>query len=223
MQLKVIKADGSVEEYLHTKLIATLSNALGSVGEMDIFLAEQLAEAMTFFLYHNSNQSQITSSKIMSMTKAILSSTGFSNAADALSEHHHRRNLYRSRIEVVKMNVQSLSDAAELDDIRRQGLADRWNKSKIIADLIVEQHLDQSTARVIASMVEEKIINSQLRCISCNMIKQLVLSDTIAVLNATQQLQAASVAQHETQEKQDHAGREARLRQRQKGLCPVEV
>lgn len=222
IQLKVIKADGSVEEYLHTKLMATLNNALGSVGEIDVFLAEQLAEAMTFFLYHNSNQSQVTSNKILSMTKAILTSTGYSSAASALSEHHHMRNLYRSRIEVVKINVQTLSDAAELADIRHRGLTDRWNKSKIIADLVVEQHLDHSTARVIASMVEDKIINSHLRCVSCSLIKQLVLSDTIAILNAKEHLQASS-SQHETLEQQDHAGREARLRQRQKGLCPVEV
>lgn len=222
MQLKVVKADGSIEEYLHTKLIATLNNALGSTGQGDVFLAEQLAEALTFFLYHNANRSSITSDEILAMTKAILSSTSNDDAAVALGEHHHIRNLRRSRIEVVKIDVQNLSDAEQLADIRRKGLTNSWNKSKIIVDLIAEQTLDRATARVVASMVEDKIINGRLRCVPCSLIKQLVLSDTVAVLNATLQLQTAVSNQNEILKK-DHQGKEAPLRQPQKGLCTVEV
>jgi transcriptional regulator NrdR family protein len=223
MQLKVIKADGSIEEYLHTKLIATINNALGPVDDREVFLAEQLTEALTFFLYHNYNRPQVTSNEILSMVKSILTSTGCYEAAIALSEHHHRRNLNRGRIEVVKMDVQNLSDAAELANIRQRGLVNRWNKSKIITDLVREQQLGYKTARIIASMVEDKIINSQLRCVSCSFIKQLVLSDTIAVLNATEQLQNISSQQEQEVVKQDHTGREARLRQPQNGFCIAEV
>ena len=51
MQLKVRKEDGSIEEYLHTKVMGTISNALATVGEADIFVAEQLAEVVTYYLY----------------------------------------------------------------------------------------------------------------------------------------------------------------------------
>jgi len=221
MQLKVTKADSSIEEYSHTKLIATLSNALGSVDCEDIFVAEQLAEALTFFLYHNySSHCMITSNEILSMAKAVLTSTGYDEAAAALSDHHHMRNLRRNRIEVVRMDVQNLSDAEKLADIRRQGLTDRWNKSKIIADLVAEQGLDYGTARVVASMVEDKIINSQLRCVSCSMIKQLVLSDAFAVLQGMEQLQAAS---EQDAKKEDNTGTEAPFRQLQKGFCALGV
>lgn len=193
MQLKVTKADSSIEDYSHTKLIATLSNALGSVNQGDIFIAEQLAEALTFFFYHNySSHCMITSNEILSMVKTVLASTGYGEAAVMLSEHHHRRNLHRNRIEVVKMDVRNLSDAAKLAELRRNGLTQRWNKSKIIAELVAEQGLDYATARVVASMVEDRIINSQFRCVSCSLIKQLVLSDTLAVLHGMEQLQAAS-------------------------------
>ena len=221
MQLKVTKADSSIEEYSHTKLIATLSNALGSVNQEDVFIAEQLAEALTFFLYRNySSHCMVTSSEILSMAKAVLASTGYDEAAVTLSEHHHTRNLYRNRIEVVKMDIQNLSDAAKLADIRRKGLADRWNKSKIIAELVAEQGLDYAAARVVASMVEDKIINSRLRCVSCSLIKQLVLLDTLAVLNGMEQLQAAS---EQIAEKEDNTGMESHLRRQQKGLCALEV
>jgi len=43
MQLKVIKADGTLEEYLHTKVIGTINNALASVDESNVFAAEQFA------------------------------------------------------------------------------------------------------------------------------------------------------------------------------------
>ena len=221
MQLKVTKADSSIEEYSHTKLIATLSNALGSVNQEDVFVAEQLAETLTFFLYRNySSHCMITSNEILSMAKAVLASTGYDEAAVTLSEHHHRRNLCRNRIEVVKMDIQNLSDAAKLADIRHKGLTDRWNKSKIIAELVAEQGLDYSTARVVASMVEDKIINSQLRCVSCSLIKQLVLSDTLTVLQGMKQLQAAS---EQDAKKEDNTGMEAPLRRLQKGLCTLGV
>ena len=221
MQLKVTKADSSIEEYSHTKLIATLSNALGSVSQEDVFVAEQLAEALTFFLYHNySSHCMITSNEILSMAKAVLVSTGYDKAAMMLSEHHHMRNLCRSRIDVVKMDVRNLSDAAELAALRRNGLAQQWNKSKIIAGLVAEQGLDYSMARVVASMVEDRIINSRLRCVSCSLIKQLVLSDTLTVLEGTEQLQAAS---QQDAKKQDNTGTDAPLWQLQKGFCPIGV
>ena len=55
MQLKVRKEDGSVEEYLHTKVMGAISNALASAGEADIFVAEQLAEVVTYYLYQQQN------------------------------------------------------------------------------------------------------------------------------------------------------------------------
>ena len=55
MQLKVIKADGSIEEYLHTKIIGTISNALSASGHDSTFVAEQLAEAITYYLYNNNS------------------------------------------------------------------------------------------------------------------------------------------------------------------------
>jgi len=38
-QLKVIKADGSIEEYLHTKVMGTLNNALGEIEQANIDIA----------------------------------------------------------------------------------------------------------------------------------------------------------------------------------------
>ena len=94
-QLKIVKADGSVEEYLHTKVIGTINNALGSVDKADIEIAEHFAEIVTYFLYDQQNHRSITSGEILSIIKVVLTATGYEEAAAALSERHFERKLKR--------------------------------------------------------------------------------------------------------------------------------
>jgi hypothetical protein len=96
MQLRVIKADGSVEEYLHTKVLGAISNALALVGESDIVAAEELAEVVTYFLYHERART-VTSGEIFSMVKVVLGATKYEDAAAALAERHYQRRLKRNR------------------------------------------------------------------------------------------------------------------------------
>ena len=191
MQLKVIKADGSVEEYLHTKVIGTISNVLGKTGQADICIAEQFAEVVTYFLYHQQNRRSVTSSEILSMIKAVLTATGYEEAAVVLSEHHFERKLKRSRIEVVSIDIQELTDAALLAGPEKSQSRSRWDKSTIVRDLVARHDLCRQTARMIASMVEEKIFSTGITLVPASLIKQLVLGDAAAVLRAQQQLQTA--------------------------------
>jgi len=189
MQLKVIKADGGVEEYLHTKVIGTISNALSRMGQPDISVAEELAEVVTYFLYNRQGRRSVTSSEIFSIIKTVLTATKYEEAAVALSEHHFERKLKRSRIEVVSINVEELADAELL---RKNEYADgrsRWSKSRIVRDLVGKHDVSQQTARMIASMVEEKIFNMGLTLVPASLVKQLVLGDAAAVLRAQRQLQ----------------------------------
>lgn len=189
MQLKVIKADGSAEEYLHTKVIGAISNALSRIGQADICIAEELAEVVTYFLYHKQKPLVVTSSEIFSIIEASLTTTGYEDAAVALSEHHFERRLKRSRIEVVSADIQQLSDAELLGRIEEFGSRSRWNKSIIIEDLVTKHNLCRQTARMIASMVEEKIFNMGITQLPASLVKQLVLGDAAAVLRAERQLQ----------------------------------
>lgn len=188
-KLKVVKADGSVEEYLHTKVIGTISSALSSAEQADVYVAEQLAEVVTYFLYHKQNRRTITSGEIFSAVKAVLADTRYSEAAIALNDYHYRRKLKRSRIEVVSVDVCELSDAKMLHELGSESHRSRWNKSKIVAGLVSKYDVDYQTARTIASMVEDKILNMELALISSSLIKQLVLGDTAALLRAERQLQ----------------------------------
>jgi transcriptional regulator NrdR family protein len=189
MQLKVVKEDGSVEEYLHTKVIGTISNALGRMGEPDISLAEELAQAITYYLYNGRGRRKVTSSEIFSIIKAALTATRYEEAADTLSEHHNERRLKRSRIEVVSIDVEKLEDAEQLCKTDNGDGRFRWDKSRIVRDLVAKHGVSQQTARTIASMVEEKIFNMGLNLVPASLIKQLVLGDAAAVLRAQRQLQ----------------------------------
>jgi transcriptional regulator NrdR family protein len=189
-QLKVIKEDGSTEEYLHTKVIGAISNALASIGQTDVYMAEQLAEVVTYFLYHKEDRRGVTSSEIFSIIKAVLTATRLDDAAVALSEHHFERKLKRSRIQVVSIDIQELTDAELLARSEELEGRSRWDKSRIVRDLVARHGISQQTARMIASMVEEKIFNMGITLVPVSLIKQLVLGDAAAVLRAEQQLQA---------------------------------
>ena len=194
MQLKVIKADASVEEYLHTKVIGTLNNALGMVGQADMHIAEELAQVVTYFLYHRQDRRRVTSSEILSVIKAALAAIGHEEAAALLTEQHFERKLKRSRVEVASVDVKKLSDAELLCRTEQLDGRSRWDKSRIVKDLIADYDVGKQTARTIASMVEEKVFNMGITVVSASLIKQLVLGDTAAVLQAQRQLQAVSPA-----------------------------
>lgn len=189
MRLDVVKADGSVEEYLHTKVLSTISNAIGMIGQADIAVAEELAEVVTYFLYHENGTRSVTSGEIFSMIKVVLAATKYEQAAVALTEHHHQRKLRRSRTEVVSIDVSQLGDAQLCGDAEPH-LRSRWDKSKIVESLITEYNLRRQTARMIASMVEEKVLAMGVNLVPASLIKQIVLGDTASVLRAQDQLQA---------------------------------
>ena len=191
MQLKVIKSDGSVEHYLHTKVIGTINNALSRIDQADICIAEELAEVVTYYLYHRQFWNDLTSNEVFSVIKAVLTATGYEEAAAALSEHYYERRLKRSRIEVVSVDMQHLTDAELLGGAVQSYSRSRWDKSRIVHDLVTRHNVPRQTARTIASMVEEKVFNMGVTLVPASLIRQLVLGDAAAVLRAQSALSTA--------------------------------
>jgi transcriptional regulator NrdR family protein len=196
VRLKVVKADGSIEEYLHTKVIGAISNALAQEGQADTYIAEQLADVVTYFLYRQDglrhqrkNSRSVTSDEIFSIIKVVLTTTGYENAAIVLTEHQFNRRLKRSRTEVVSVDIQQLADAEMLWASQQSPYRSPWDKSKIVNDLVTNYNVPRHTARTIAAMVEEKIFNIGLTSVPASLVKQLVLGDAAALLHAQQQLQ----------------------------------
>ena len=131
----------------------------------------------------------IREGEIFSIIKAVLSATSHEEAAIGLSEHHFKRRLKRSRTEVVSIDIQKLKDAELLTQVEGSDYKCRWDKSKIIEDLVIKHKFHPPTARTIASMVEEKIFNMGINIVPTSLITQIVLGDAATVLYAEQQLQ----------------------------------
>jgi len=189
--LRVVKADGSTEAYLHTKVLGAINNAMASAGQADMMLAEHLAEVVTFHLYQEADRHSISSSEILAVIKAVLTATGREEAAAALAEHALERRLHRSRTEVLEIDVQDVDDLRQLSQTQPPLARIPWDKTRIVHNLITRSHLPRQTARVIASMVEEQVFRLEMTTVPRSLIKQLVLGETAAVLHAEQELQTA--------------------------------
>jgi len=177
MQLQVIKCDASTEEYLHTKVLGAFHNALAMTDQSNVYAAEQFAEAITYYLYQKNTDQTITSDQIHLMVQAVLAATGYENAARRLNEYRLNRVLRRRRIEVIE---ESAPDGEQ---------SVRWDKSRVVGDLMRERGIDYHTARAIASSVEEKVLNLGLTRIRRGLIRELVAADADALLEAQRQLE----------------------------------
>ena len=190
-QLRVVKADGSTEAYLHTKVLGTINNALTAAGRADMMVAERLADVVTFHLYEQTNRHSISSGEIFCMIKAVLVATGCEEAAAALTEHTLERRLHRNRTEVLEVDVQDFADIEALCQSGSPLARVPWDKTRIVHDLTARFGLAHQTARAIASAVEERVFSMQLTAVPQSLVKQLVLSETVAALRAEHELQTA--------------------------------
>jgi len=187
-QLRVVKADGTTEEYLHTKVIGTINNALTAAGRPDIAMAEDLAEVVTFYLYKRQDRRQVSSGEILSMVKAVLTSTGCELAALALGEHTLERRLRRARTEVLAIDMQDFEDVERLNRMREPAERMPWDKGQIVLDLTAESGLPRQTARAVAALVEERVFGMGMTLVPRSLLKQLVLGEAAVMLRAQREL-----------------------------------
>ena len=179
MHIRILKVDGQIEPYLHTKVLGSFNHALSRTGDC-LYASEQMAEAVTFYLYRQMRHGTLSTDEIHHMILTVLESMGYGHAAAAFNEHRLKRKLQRKRIDVV-------------DDTRHGHPAagcDHWDKNHIVADLINRSNIDRFLARAIASAVEEKILNMGVTKVRKSLIHQLVIADTESMLDAHRQLTA---------------------------------
>ena len=192
--LKVIKSDGTAEDYIGSKILRTLHNCLAKIEQDNITIAEQLTEVITFYLYNKVDRKVITSSEMHSILKIILASSGFEDAAGNLHEHHYHRLMKRGRVFVVDIDIQTLYDAKMFHNIKNMGIFEQWNKSKIVEWVRANTGLDCLDARAVASAVEEKIFTTNLTCLTTGLIKQFVLAETADLIINSQSLNSQLVS-----------------------------
>lgn len=179
MQIRILKSDGQVESYLHTKVLGSFNHALSCTGDCP-YAAEQMAEAVTFYLYRQVRHGTLSTDEIHQMILTVLESMGYHHAAHSLKDHRLKRKLQRKRIDVI-------------DDGHRQNhltVSTYWDKTRIVRDLVTRRNMDCLLARVVASAVEEKVLNMGVTKIRKSLIHELVLADMENLLEAHRQLTA---------------------------------
>lgn len=184
-----MKADGTAEAYLHTKVIGAINNALSAVGRSDMSVAEDLADVVTYYLYNKREQRQVSSNEIFYIVKAVLAATGYEEAAVALSEHAIERRLRRARTEVLAIEVQDFADVERLYHTSDLPARAPWDKARIVHDLTTKSGVPRQTARAVASMVEERLFNMGVTMVPLSLVKQVVLRETATALRAQHALQ----------------------------------
>ncbi|MBC8481724.1 MAG: hypothetical protein H8D47_03570 [Planctomycetes bacterium] len=190
-RIDVLKSDFTSEPYMHTKVIGTISKAIDHENKLDIHLAQNLAEVVTYYIYNSCQNNKVSSSQIFSVIKATLTSAEHQKAAEKLENHYWRRKLKRSRTTVACLKLSNFSDARTLFDTQNDIKKSPWQKSIIINDLVCKHKFDIQTARTIASMVEEKIFRMDMPTVPKSLVSQLVWADAAMIENARMSFQKA--------------------------------
>ena len=189
MQLRVEKSDGSSEVYLHTKVMGTIARAL---SECDSFLEgqpEQLAEAVTIYLRRRYQGGIVASDEIHSMIEVVLYDTGHARTALALHEHRVGRQMKRGRVEVIScLSSTDILDTIGSLSILPVGPVRLWNKSEIVRSMKEKYGLDHNLARAVAGMVEEKVLALECRQITSSLVRELMASEMLCLMQAEQSL-----------------------------------
>lgn len=178
MQIRILKSDTSIEPYLHTKVLGSFHNALALIGCESLYAAEQMAEAVTFYLYRQISQGTLNTDQVHQMVTDVLESTGYGCAAEALSDHRRTRKLKRRRIEVI----------ADVQQNPQMTVSAQWDKTRVVHDLLADGAVDRLLARAIASAVEEKILNMGVTRVRKSLVHQLVIADMESLMDAHRQL-----------------------------------
>lgn len=171
----VRKRDGRIVHFDRAKIADAIFKAAQSVGGEDRFLAEQLADVVTFYLERKGVKTPDIE-EIQDAVEKVLIEMGHAKTAKAFILYRDWRTRTRGVLQVRKQKRSKLSSTdlslmvstPQAEDILP------WDKNKIRDALIKECGISSSVAGSIASSVEEKIMRSGLKTLSTILIRELV-------------------------------------------------
>jgi len=173
---KVRKRDGRVVSFDKSKIADAIFKAAQSVGGEDRFLADQLADVVTFYLEKKGiNIPDIE--EIQDAVEKVLIETGHAKTAKAFILYRDWKTRIRNTIKVSKQTKNSgvsSTDFSLMVSTSQTSDILPWDKTKISEALVKECDISSSVADAIASSVEEKIMRGELKNVSTVLIRELV-------------------------------------------------
>ncbi len=170
--ISVMKRDDSIEPFVLAKLQRCIGNGLYASGEpydRGAATSRGLAEAVQAYLLKTEPQEPVPSEYIGDLVELVLTQTGYTAAGMAIKEHSSLRDQQRRWLKVARSNI-------------RDGryVQRRWNKSRVVEHLRAEHGLDSPTARMMASRVEQLIVNCGLKVVTTGFVKETARSELLA-------------------------------------------
>lgn len=174
--IRVLKRDGSVEEFDHHKLAAAIWRAMIPNGG-EFRDAVDLAAAIAGYL-HRGQWACVSSAGVFEMTVRVLRRVAYDAAADGMEEFCRRRNGRRKRLRI------------EHDG----GQITYWDKGWLARLGGQSWKLSAPAARVIAGQVERELLDGCQHVVSRahisdlfnNLVAQYGLADAVPVNDAAQ-------------------------------------
>ena len=194
---RVRKRDGRCVPFERAKIAAAIHGAMEAVGELDEPFAEELASVVELSLLerirkravragrarrpargtapdrHRAPEGDVpTIEEIQDLVERALMELGRPNVAKAYILYRDRRTRVREAVRVHRSD----SLHARIRVREDEGVS-AWSKGRIVAALMAEAELSREAAEEVASAVEHRVFDSQARCITTALVRELVAAE----------------------------------------------
>jgi ribonucleoside-triphosphate reductase len=168
----VEKRDGKIAEFRKGKISQAIFKAAHSVGGEDYPLAEELADKVCEYLYQLKGEHIPRVEEIQDAVEKILIENGHAKTAKVFILYRNHRAKLRKQRAVEKKDIESTEYALFVRTSDDSIL--HWDRERIIRALIRETNLAPSVAEKIGAEVEDVILNSNVKFITTNLIREVV-------------------------------------------------
>ncbi len=172
----VLKRNGEKVDFSIDKITEAIYKAAKAVGGEDRALAEELANAVSFFLDKTFSDDFPTVEEIQDVVEKVLIETGHAKTAKAYIIYRSQRNRIRQAHSGYIDPASMKTDSTDLALFVRTSADDivGWDRDRIIAALVKETGLNTRIARKISLEIEEQIIYSKIETITAPLIREMV-------------------------------------------------
>ncbi|MCA9242921.1 MAG: hypothetical protein KDA32_03110 [Phycisphaerales bacterium] len=157
----VQKRDGSHERFSPEKLWRCLTLGVEAVRS-EIELAEVVIEAAETRIDNWEHECPPTTGAIFSGVCRALCDLDLMDVAAALGSHRRERDVLRRRVTVVD---------------EQKNLRTPWDKALVVNSLRKDNGLRYTTARLLASEIEQRVLDLQYRVINASLLRELVKNE----------------------------------------------
>jgi|GEM_PF-1658546 len=170
--IRVLKRDGSVEDFNFSKLLTCIRHGFQGSGEpLDRHKATSkgLTEAVQTYLERSEPHSPVPTHYLAELVELVLTQTGYTAASLVIKEHADLRGRRRNWVKVAQRR-------------ERDGriVQKRWSKSRVVRHLVEIHRLETPSARMIAGRVEQLVFNCGIKVVTTGLVDEMVLSELLA-------------------------------------------